>query len=83
VILGISFDTPAENQAFKAKFNFPFKLLSDRDRKVGLAYGATEPPGAGNARRISYLIGPDGKIAKVYDPVKPADHPDEVLKDLP
>jgi len=83
VILGISFDTPAENKAFKEKFAFPFPLLSDPERKVGLAYGATEPPGAGNAKRISYLIDPNGKIAKVYPAVKPAEHPDQVLADLP
>jgi peroxiredoxin Q/BCP len=83
VVLGISFDKPAENKAFKEKFAFPFLLLSDPDRKVGMAYGAADDPGAGHAKRISYLIDPQGKIAKVYPAVKPAEHPDQVLADLP
>lgn len=81
-MLGVSFDTPAENLAFKRKFAFPFDLLSDVDRKVGMAYGAAGAPDAGYAKRISFLIGTDGKIVKVYDPVKPAEHPDQVLADL-
>ena len=78
----MSFDTPAENLAFRQKFSFPFDLLCDTDRKVGLAYGAAETAEDGYAKRISYLIAPDGKIAKVYGEVKPADHPEEVLGDL-
>jgi peroxiredoxin Q/BCP len=83
VVLGISFDKPAENKAFKEKFAFPFLLLSDPERKVGMAYGAADAPDAGHAKRISYLIDPQGKIAKVYPAVKPAEHPDQVLADLP
>lgn len=82
MVLGVSFDTPAENLAFKKKFSFPFDLLSDTDRKVGLAYGSADSPSAGHAKRISFLIGPDGKILKAYDPVKPAEHPAQVLADL-
>jgi peroxiredoxin Q/BCP len=83
VVLGISFDPPAANKAFKEKFAFPFRLLSDPDRKVGMTYGATDTPGVGNAKRISYLIDPQGRISKVYPVVKPAEHPDQVLADLP
>ncbi len=82
VVLGISFDPPADNLAFKDKFGFPFDLLSDVDRKVGLAYGAADDADAQYARRITYLIGPDGKIMKAYGEVKPADHPRQVLDDL-
>ena len=82
MVLGVSFDTPEENLAFKEKFGFPFDLLSDGDRKVGMAYGAADAPDAGRARRISYLIDGNGKIARVYDPVKAAEHPDQVLRDL-
>ena len=39
-------------------------------------------PSAGSAKRISYLIGPDGKISKAYPKVNAAAHPEEVLKDL-
>ena len=82
MILGVSCDSPAENLAFKNKFSFPFDLLSDEDRSVSMAYGAAESASANYPSRISYLIDPHGKVAKAYAKVKPADHPDEVLKDL-
>ncbi len=47
-----------------------------------MAYGACDDPKAEYARRISFLIGPDGKIVKTYGSVKPANHPGEVLEDL-
>jgi peroxiredoxin Q/BCP len=81
-ILGASFDTPEKNAAFAQKFGFTFPLLSDTDRKLGMAYGAADDPSAGSARRISYLIGPDGKIKKAYPKVNAAAHPEEILKDL-
>lgn len=83
MILGASYDDQAANRAFAEKFNYPFKLLCDVDKKIASAYGAVDPSEAGYPRRISYLIGPDGKIVKAYDPVKPAAHPAEVLADLP
>jgi peroxiredoxin Q/BCP len=55
--------------------------LCDTDRKIGLAYGATDDPQASSAKRISYLIGADGKVKKAYGSVKPAEHPAEVLQD--
>ena len=82
MILGASFDTPAENLAFRGKFDFPFDLLCDTERTVGMAYGAAETAEDGHAKRISYLIDPEGKIAQVYGQVKPAEHPDQVLADL-
>ena len=80
-ILGISFDTQEANAAFARKFNYDFPLLCDTDRKIGLAYGATDDPRATSAKRISYLIGADGRIKKAYGVVKPAEHPAEVLQD--
>ena len=80
-ILGISFDPPEANAAFAKKFSYNFPLLCDTDRKIGLAYGATDDPKASSAKRISYLIGPDGKVKKAYASVKPAEHPAEVLQD--
>ena len=81
-ILGISFDTQEANAAFAKKFNYNFPLLCDTDRKIGLAYGATDDPKADAAKRISYLIGPDGKVRKAYATVKPAEHPAQVLEDV-
>ena len=81
-MLGISCDSPADNLAFQQKFEFPYDLLCDQDRAVSLAYGAADSTDAPRSGRISYLIGTDGKIAKVYGTVVPAEHPDQVLADL-
>lgn len=78
----MSFDTVRDNAAFAKKFNFNFPLLSDVDRKMGMAYGACDDPQAKSAKRVSYLIGPDGKIRKAYPKVNAAAHPEEVLKDV-
>ncbi len=61
---------------------FPFDLLCDVDRAVGLAYGAADTADAQYAARISYLIDPEGRIAQVYRDVDPAGHVAEVLGDL-
>ena len=82
MILGASFDTPEENKVFVEKFDFPYDLLCDVDRSVGIAYGAADSADAEYPARISYLIDPDGRVAKVYAKVTPADHPDEVLRDI-
>jgi peroxiredoxin len=58
-------------------------LLSDTDRAMGMAYGAADAADAGYARRISYLIGPDGAIVRAYAKVDVNAHPDQVLADLP
>lgn len=81
MILGASFDTSEENRAFQEKFNFPYDLLSDPDQIAGAAYGVIQAEKPYPARH-SFLIDPDGNIAKVYDAVVPAEHPDEVLRDL-
>ena len=61
MILGVSFDTPAENRAFAEKFHFNFPLISDTDRIIGTAYSANADPAKG-AQRVGIVIGPDGKI---------------------
>ena len=82
VILGASFDSVEANAAFAKKFDYPFKLLCDVDRSLGLAYGACSDAKAGYANRISYLIDEQGKIARVYPKVNPGEHPKQVLTDL-
>lgn len=78
----MSFDTAAENAAFARKFHYNFPLLCDTDRSLGLAYGACDDPKAASARRISYLIGPDGRIRNAYGKVNASEHPALVLQDL-
>ena len=80
-ILGVSFDAPADNKAFKEKFDFPYDLLSDGDKGASIRFGASDGS-PGNASRVSVLIGPEGEIIKAYEKVTPADHPDQVLADL-
>ena len=82
VILGVSTDPVERNARFAQKFGFPFLLLSDTQRKICLAYGACSTPEDKSAKRISYLIGPDGKVLKAYPKVKAAEHPAQVLADL-
>ena len=73
---------PEVNRAFRDKFDFPFRLLSDTDRTLAAGVGAADSLQQPVARRISYLIGPDGKVLRVYGAVNPATHADEVLRDL-
>lgn len=82
VVLGVSFDPVEELTAFAEKFEFPYLLLSDTERTIGLAYGAADSKEAQHARRISYLIAPDGTIARAYGEVSPERHPAQVLEDL-
>jgi peroxiredoxin Q/BCP len=80
-VLGVSFDTPSENEAFAKKFNFNFPLLCDTDRKVGVAYGAADAGSAsGGARRIGVIIGPDGKVKQYFPKVSAQAFPAEALK---
>ena len=75
VILGISFDNIDANRKFAQKYNFPYRLLCDTDKRVGLAYGAADDASAQYPSRIAYLIGTDGHIEKSFGKVKPADFP--------
>ena len=78
----MSFDTVAKNAAFAKKFDFNFPLLCDTERTIGLAYGACDSRDAATARRITYVIGPGGRILAAYSKVAPAEHPAEVLRTL-
>jgi thioredoxin-dependent peroxiredoxin len=82
VILGASFDTVEENRAFAEAQQFPYRLLSDVDRKVGEQYGVIREPGNPLPRRNSFLIDPTGVIRRVYEVSDVKTHPDEVLNDI-
>ena len=71
-----------ENAAFARKLHFPFPLLCDVNREIGLAYGAASSPESEMASRISYVIGPDGRIEQAHPKVSPKSHPEEVLEAL-
>lgn len=85
MILGASFDSVEENRRFAEDQQFGFRLLSDADGSVGRAYGVARPSAdqyASFARRYSYLINPEGLIARVYDVADVKRHADDVLEDL-
>ena len=79
MILGVSFDSVEANAAFAEKYSFPYLLLCDTSRDIGVAYHAAADRSASAARRISYLIDPQGKIAKAWKKVDVSSHADDVL----
>lgn len=87
VVLGVSTDSVASHAKFVGKYDLPFTLLSDPDKQVVQKYGVWGPKkfmgrSYEGTHRVSFLIDPKGKIAKVYEKVKPAEHAAEVLRDL-
>lgn len=86
-VVGVSKDTPKSHKKFAEKYSLPFTLLSDPTMEMMGKYGAAvEKQMYGKTvrgtNRISYLIAPDGKIAKVYPNVDPAGHALELLADI-
>lgn len=78
----MSFDKQEDNAEFAKKFGFDFPLLSDTDRKIGLAYGACDSPKDEYARRIAYLIDETGRIAQAHPKVDARSYPKEQLASL-
>jgi peroxiredoxin Q/BCP len=83
VILGVSVDSADSHKEFCAKEGLAFRLLSDPDAKVSAAYGSVmEYQGSKLSARNTFVIDPSGKIARVFEKVKPSGHSDEVLEAL-
>ena len=87
VVLGVSADPVKKHAKFAEKYDLPFTLLADEKRELIDAYGVwAKKKFMGREYmgilRNSYLINPEGKIAKIYEGVKPKDHAEEVLQDL-
>jgi peroxiredoxin Q/BCP len=83
VILGVSVDTAESHKEFCTKEGLSFKLLSDPDGKVSAEYGSLTNYGVTKlSARNTFLIDPQGGVAKVFLSVKPASHSDEVLAAL-
>ena len=86
-VWGISPQGPASKRAFREKFGLPFQLLADEGHKVAETYGTwVEKKNYGKTywgtSRTTFLIGPDGRIARVWPKVKPEGHASEVLAAL-
>jgi thioredoxin-dependent peroxiredoxin len=87
VVLGISTDGEKSHKKFEEKYTLPFTLLADTEKTVVNAYGVWAPKKFMGREflgtlRTSFLIDPEGKIAKVYEKVKPETHAEMVLEDL-
>src|SRR5438270_10049171 len=83
IIIGVSVDNAESHKNFCAKEGLNFKLLADTDAKVSQAYGSLkEYNGTKLSARNTFIINPEGKIAKVFTGVKPQTHSEEVLQVL-
>ena len=87
VIVGISPDKPAAQAKFKTKYSLPFTLLADEDKAAANAYGVWKEKTMYGKKmmgieRTTFVIGPDGKIEKIYSKVKAAGHAGAVLAEL-
>ena len=82
-IIGVSVDDVDSHKGFCAKEGLSFKLLADTEHTVSTLYGSLgEYQGNAIAIRNTFIISPDGKIARVFERVKPAGHSEEVLAAL-
>jgi peroxiredoxin Q/BCP len=84
VVLGVSTDSAKSHDGFAEKYQLPFSLVADADKKIVQAYGAWgEKSFLGRkyqgTHRVTFLIGPDGRIRKIWPAVKPAEHAREIL----
>ena len=78
----MSFDAAEASLAFARRYRFPFPMIPDETRQVGLLYGAADSASDEFAPRIAYLIGPDGTIVEAHSKVDAAKYPSEQLKSL-
>jgi peroxiredoxin Q/BCP len=82
-VFGCSIDGADSHRSFARKYKLPFPLLLDPDKKIARAYGADNGiPILGLDRRITYVIGEDGRIVAVYPQVDPATHTNQIVNDL-
>src|SRR5438552_15700767 len=87
VVLGVSPDAVKSHDKFAAKFKLPFTLLADEDKQIVQAYGVWGQKSFMGRKymgtyRVTFLIGPDGRIKRVWPKVKPEEHAAEVLAEL-
>jgi thioredoxin-dependent peroxiredoxin len=80
-VVGVSLDDSASHAEFARKYSLPFPLLADKNGVVTKSYGAL-PEGSRYADRYTFLISPEGKVAKIYTSVDTSRHSAEVIEDL-
>ena len=87
MVLGVSPDSPKSHTKFKEKFQLPYTLIADEDHAIAEAYGVWgEKTNFGRkymgVLRTTYIVDPDGRIAQVFEKVKPENHAEEVAEAL-
>jgi peroxiredoxin Q/BCP len=87
MVVGVSPDKPAAQEKFKQKYDLPFELLADDEKAAAQAYGVWKEKNMYGRKvmgieRTTFVIGPDGRIEKIYDKVKAAGHAAAVLGNL-
>lgn len=87
IVLGVSADPVKKHAKFAEKYQLPFALLADEDKETLKAYGVwAKKKFMGREYmgilRTTFLIDPHGKIARVYENVKPSEHAEEIVADL-
>lgn len=87
VILGVSKDSQKSHQNFSEKYDLPFTLISDFDKKVQMGYGVWQEKiiygrTAFGSVRTTFIIGPDQKIAYVFNRIDCENHAEEILEKL-
>ena len=87
MILGISADPPQRQKKFEDKYDLPYTLLSDTDKKVCEAFGVIKEKSMYGKKvkgiaRTTFVIGPDGRIRHIFENVKAQGHAEEVLEYL-
>ena len=87
VVFGVSTDSVQSHKKFETKYKLPFRLLADTEKKVVERYGVWGEKSLYGRKymgtmRMSFIIDPKGKIARIYHKVRPAEHAAEVLTDL-
>jgi thioredoxin-dependent peroxiredoxin len=80
-VFGISADTQASHERFRAKYSLPFTLLADPEHKLAEPYGVGQE-GKNSYERSTFVIGADGNVARIMRRVNPDRHADEVLAAL-
>jgi len=85
IVLGASPDTPAAQKKFADKYDLPFTLVADADKKISNAYGVIQEKNMYGRKvmgvaRTTFLIGPDGNIKHIFYKVKPEGHAEQVVE---
>ena len=78
-VYGVSLDSPESHHTFREKYGLNFPLLTDEEGRASEALGVLGE--RGKARRVTFLLDPEGRISKVYPEVSPQTHAEEILED--